>query len=64
MKVNTLFKSELRVVNIGIESFFNALQDQQVPSAHVKWQPPAGGNAKMMELLEFLKNKDRSEQHE
>ncbi|MDH8677818.1 fdrA domain protein [Fusibacter bizertensis] len=55
MKVNTLFKSELRVVNIGIESFFNALQDQQVPSAHVKWQPPAGGNAKMMELLEFLK---------
>ena len=55
MKVSDLFKEELRVVNIGIESFFEALQDQKVASAHVEWKPPAGGDVRIMEILEYLK---------
>lgn len=54
-KAAELFKKELRVVNIGLETFYNALKDQKVPAAHVEWKPPAGGNEKLMEILRKLK---------
>lgn len=55
MKVSDLFKTELKVVNTGIESFYDALKDQGVPCAQVEWKPPAGGDERLMALLERLK---------
>lgn len=54
-KLNELFSKELKVVNLGIESFYKDLQKQNVKSIHVAWRPAAGGNKKMAALLELLK---------
>jgi len=54
-KVNELFKTELKVVNIGLESFYSDLKKQKVPVVHVNWRPSAGGNKKMASLLSRLK---------
>ena len=54
-KINELFKTDLKVVNIGLESFYNDLKKQEVPVIHVNWRPSAGGNKKMASLLSRLK---------
>jgi len=35
-----LFRSELKVINIGLELFKDALEDQSVSAAQVSWQKP------------------------
>jgi FdrA protein len=42
-------------LNVGLESFFDSLVSQGAPAVHVDWRPPAGGNEKMMALLNRLK---------
>lgn len=54
MKNNNLFKSDLKVVNIGLEGFYKATLDQGTTSVQVEWRPPAGGNKKLMDILEKL----------
>lgn len=54
-KINELFNKELKVINIGLESFYNDLKKQKVPVVHVDWRPVAGGNKKMASLLSKLK---------
>ena len=39
-KILKLFSSELKVVNIGLELFNDALKAQDVNSVQVSWQPP------------------------
>ncbi|BEP28843.1 fdrA domain protein [Helicovermis profundi] len=56
-KINKLFKSELEVINIGLESFYNDLKVQDVKVIHVDWKPSAGGNKKMASMLSRLKAK-------
>jgi len=43
-----------RVINIGLEVFAADLARQDVKVAHVRWNPPAGGNAHLATLLEKL----------
>ncbi len=38
-KVLKLFKSEVRVVNVGLEHFYRELRRQGVAVAHVVWSP-------------------------
>ncbi len=54
-KVNELFKSDLKVINVGLESFYTDLKKQEVPVVHVNWRPSAGGNKKLASLLSRLK---------
>lgn len=54
-KVNELFNTELKVINVGLESFYKDLKKQEVPVIHVNWRPTAGGNKKMASLLSRLK---------
>ena len=54
-KVNELFASELKIVNLGIESFYHELTEQKQQVIHVKWKPTAGGNKRMAQLLKLLK---------
>lgn len=53
--LKTLFNEEVKVFNVGIPSFADDLKRQGVPVAHVEWRPPAGGNKKVIELLDRIK---------
>lgn len=56
-KINELFSSELKVINMGLESFQRDLSDQGVSSVQMNWKPVAGGNERMAGLLDRLKGK-------
>ncbi len=43
-----------RVINVGLERFAEDLAAQSVAVQHVQWSPPAGGNARLAELLSKL----------
>ncbi len=53
-KINDLFKSELNIINLGLESFADSVDAQGVNVQHVDWKPPAGGNPKIIALLDKL----------
>lgn len=50
--VNKLFESELKVVNLGLESFYKDLKEQNVKSMHVNWRPPSEASRKLAALEE------------
>jgi FdrA protein len=50
-------RQPLAAINVGLMSFTESLTDQQVPIIHVNWKPPAGGNEKLMGILERMKKK-------
>lgn len=54
MSVNNLFRQELKVVNLGLKSFYQDLKSQDVAAVQVNWKPKAGGNRKMLDLLSKL----------
>lgn len=45
----------LAAINVGLASFAESLQAQGAAVVHVDWRPPAGGNEKLMGILERLK---------
>lgn len=49
-----VFDTALKVVNIGLERFTEALNDQGVDHLHVHWKPMAGGDTELMNHLEHL----------
>ena len=52
--IEKLFTTPLAVVNLGLETFYEAMQNQNVAACQVDWKPPAGGNARLIEILEKL----------
>lgn len=54
-KINRLFESDLVIVNMGVESFGENLKEQGVRTLQMNWRPPAGGDPKLVELLERLR---------
>ena len=44
-------------INVGLESFYENLKLQNVPTVQVDWRPPAGGNEKLMSILERMKQR-------
>ena len=53
-KIQALFDSELVAVNIGPRLFGEALEKQDVEVVQVDWQPVAGGDKEMQDLLDIL----------
>jgi len=45
----------LSAINVGLESFAENLIAQGAPAIQVDWRPPAGGNEKLMMILERMK---------
>ena len=45
----------LAALNVGLESFAESLQAQDAPVLQVDWRPPAGGNERLMALLEKMR---------
>jgi hypothetical protein len=51
---------ELRVINLGLESFAETLAALGVAVLHVQWTPPAGGDPERARLLSLLDDEDAS----
>lgn len=49
-----LFSSELRVVNLGLESFADDLRASGTNVVQVQWKPPAGGDARVISALDRI----------
>jgi hypothetical protein len=49
-----LLNEPLVVINLGLKSFAESLEEQKVEVVHVNWTPPAGGDQEMMDLLDSL----------
>jgi FdrA protein len=50
-------KKPMEAINVGLESFSENLKDQGAPFVQVDWKPPAGGNEKLMGILERMKQR-------
>lgn len=54
MKLNELFKEEIKVVNIGSPSFLTDLKLQKTEHVNLMWTPPAKGDHEVIRLLDKL----------
>lgn len=54
MSGNKLLQTRVAVVNIGLPLFAEALTSQDIPVIQVDWTPPAGGDKRLIELLDQL----------
>ena len=54
-RLNELFEKELRIVSIGVDTFYMDMKGQGVNTIHVDWKPVAGGNEKLAGMLSMLK---------
>lgn len=51
----SLLSQPLAAINVGLVSFTESLAAQNAQVVHVDWRPPAGGNERIMALLERMK---------
>ncbi len=54
-----LFGSELKAVNLGLDSFAETLRDLGTPVVQVDWRPPAGGDTAMIQALDRIERSSR-----
>jgi len=54
VKQPSLLEAPPRIINIGLERFAEDLAAQSAAVQHVQWAPPAGGDARLAELLSKL----------
>jgi FdrA protein len=50
-----LLRQPLSAINVGLESFTESLTAQGAPVVQVDWRPPAGGNERLMAILERMR---------
>ncbi len=53
----SFLQESLAAINVGLESFMESLVAQDAGVVQVDWRPPAGGDQKMMAILERMKSK-------
>lgn len=53
-KINELFSKELKVINMGLDSFADNLRKEEVEVLQMDWKPPAGGDKHLISLLDKL----------
>ncbi len=51
---DSLFGKKLSVINLGLQSFAEAVTAQGVQATQVEWKPPAGGDPAALALLDAL----------
>ena len=49
-----ILNDEIQAINIGLETFRDALEAQGVKAKHVDWQVPAKGDAKLIKILKKM----------
>jgi FdrA protein len=50
-----ILKQPVKAINVGLESFAASLSAQNAKVIHVDWRPPAGGNKKLISILDRMK---------
>ncbi len=50
----SLLQKPIRVINIGLESFSEDLRKAEIPVIQMDWRPPAGGDLRLVALLDSL----------
>ena len=45
----------LAAINVGIKNFYDSVKSQGAAIVHVDWRPPAGGNEKLLSILQRMK---------
>jgi FdrA protein len=45
----------LAAINVGLDSFYDSLVEQGAEAVQLDWRPPAGGNERLMALLEKMR---------
>lgn len=55
-KVLQLINSTPSVINVGLKSFATAIDESGADVVQFNWRPIAGGNEKLMKVLQFLNN--------
>lgn len=53
-KILRLFSEELVVVNMGLDAFAEALRREEVTVLQMNWRPPAGGDPRLIAMLDKL----------
>jgi hypothetical protein len=53
--IQSLFSQDLRVINLGLSSFADALLESGTPVIDLDWRPPAGGDAELADLVDSLR---------
>ena len=53
-KISELFKKELVVINMGLDIFADNLRKEEVKVLPMDWKPPAGGDKRLISLLDKL----------
>lgn len=51
---NILKVKDMEIINLGLVGFYDAINSQNVSCVHVDWKPPAGGNTRLIEILDRL----------
>ncbi len=51
----------LKIINVGLRSFYEDLKLQRAEAVHVEWRPPAGGDPELAKLLEKLERPEVDE---
>jgi FdrA protein len=51
----SILHEPLSALNVGLESFAESLKIQGAPVIQVDWRPPAGGNERLMAILERMR---------
>lgn len=47
--------SIVRVINVGLETFYDSMKEQGVEAVQVDWKPPAGGDEDLMSILNKMR---------
>ncbi len=53
-KIEEILSGHLIVINVGVRGFAESLEDQEIEVVQIDWNPPAGGDQEMIDLLESL----------
>ncbi len=51
-----IFDEPLKVVNLGLAMFADNLRAENIDVIHVDWRPPAGGDARLANILAALED--------
>ena len=49
-----ILSGHLIVINVGVRGFAESLEAQDIEVVQIDWNPPAGGDQEMIDLLENL----------
>ncbi|MCD4713968.1 MAG: acyl-CoA synthetase FdrA, partial [Clostridiales bacterium] len=56
--IRDLLETKPRIINVGIQSFNDSIREFGGESVHYKWKPKAGGNKKLIKILNELEKFD------